>query len=107
MPDAKDNHLLAAAIRTGADAIITWNLKDFPPTIISKFDIEVQTPDEFLNNVFDLNKYEVIDAVRLQRAALKKPPYTQAQMLSSYERNKLTGFVQSLNRDLLINPRAF
>jgi predicted nucleic acid-binding protein len=97
LPDPKDNHVLAAAIRAGADAIITWNLKDFPTQMISKFDIEVQTPDEFVNNLFDLNMDEVIDAVRQQRAALKYPPYSQDQMLSSYTRNNLLGFVQSLH----------
>lgn len=98
LPDPKDNHVLAAAIRSGADAIITWNLKDFPKQIISKFEIEVQSPDEFLNNLFDLNMDEVIDAVRKQRAALKNPPYTQSQMLSSYSRNNLLCFVQSLDK---------
>jgi predicted nucleic acid-binding protein len=97
LPDPKDNHVLAAAIRAGADAIITWNLKDFPTHMISKFDIEVQTPDEFVNNLFDLNMDEVIDAVKHQRAALKNPPYTQDQMLASYTRNNLVGFVQNLH----------
>ncbi len=97
LPDPKDNHVLAAAIRAGADAIITWNLKDFLTKMISKFDIEVQTPDEFVINLIDLNLDEVLDAVKQQRAALKNPTYSQDQMLSSYKRNNLLGFVQSLH----------
>lgn len=97
LPDPKDNHVLAAAIRAGADAIISWNLKDFPTKMISKFDIEVQTPDEFVINLIDLNLDEVLDAVKQQRAALKNPTYSQDQMLLSYKRNNLLGFVQSLH----------
>lgn len=33
LPDEKDRHVLAAAIRANAQAIITFNLKDFPATI--------------------------------------------------------------------------
>jgi predicted nucleic acid-binding protein len=97
LPDPGDNHVLAAAIRARADVIVTWNLQDFPAEILSKYDIEAQTPDEFINYLFDLNKDAVIDAVKQHRAALKNPPCTPEQMLESYKRNNLHGLVKNLS----------
>jgi hypothetical protein len=40
--------VLAAAIVARADVIVTYNLKDFPATILEQYGIEAQHPDEFL-----------------------------------------------------------
>ena len=37
LPDLNDRHVLAAAIKTNADLIITNNLKDFPVDYLSSF----------------------------------------------------------------------
>lgn len=48
LPDPDDRHVLAAAIKAGANAIVTFNLKDFPGDASSKYGIEAIHPDEFV-----------------------------------------------------------
>jgi peroxiredoxin (alkyl hydroperoxide reductase subunit C) len=48
LPDQDDRHVLAAAVRSGAQVIITSNLKDFPGDVLKSFGIEPQSPDEFV-----------------------------------------------------------
>lgn len=73
LPDEDDRHVLAAAIRCGADAIITKNLKDFPDDELSPYGIQAIHPDDFVINNIDLNVAKVLEAVRKQRASLKNP----------------------------------
>lgn len=49
--DPKDRHVVAAAVKAGAQIIVTSNKRDFYDLPSG---IEVQTPDEFLSNLFDL-----------------------------------------------------
>lgn len=46
--DPKDRHVLAAAVRAGAELIVTSNTKDFPATTLNPYDIGVRSPDDFL-----------------------------------------------------------
>jgi PIN domain len=39
-PDPDDRHVLAAAIRCGADIVLTLNLKDFPEDALKPYGIE-------------------------------------------------------------------
>ncbi|MDZ4235884.1 MAG: PIN domain-containing protein, partial [Dietzia sp.] len=37
--DAKDRHILAAAIRGGAEVLVTFNTRDFPVQAVERFDL--------------------------------------------------------------------
>ncbi|MDS1141394.1 PIN domain-containing protein [Pusillimonas sp. SM2304] len=74
LPDPDDRHVLAAAIRCGASVIVTFNQRDFPAGILASYGIESQHPDEFVENLFDLDAAAVVAAAQRQRAQLKTPP---------------------------------
>ena len=66
LPDENDRHVLAAAIRCGADVIVTFNRKDFPSCHLAPYGIETQHPDEFVENLFHLDSAAVVAAAQSQ-----------------------------------------
>lgn len=74
LPDADDRHVLAAAIRAGAQTIVTHNLKDFPAEALTPFAIEAIDPDTFVEQQMDLHEGAVVATARSHRAALTNPP---------------------------------
>ncbi len=83
LPDADDRHVLAAAIRSGAQAIITFNLKDFPGAALDHYGIEAMHPDAFIEHQLDLHQGAVIATAKQHREALKNPPKTADQYIET------------------------
>jgi predicted nucleic acid-binding protein len=96
LPDPKDRHILAAAIRGRADVIVTYNLKDFPETDLRKYGIAPQHPDEFLAHILDLAPGTVCAAAQTHRKRLGNPGKTVDQYLEVLERQALNEFVAGL-----------
>lgn len=67
-PDRDDRHMLAAAIRCGANVIVTFNERNFPPEMLASYGIEPQHPDKFVDNLLDLDAAAVVSAAQCQRA---------------------------------------
>lgn len=86
LPDAKDRHVLAAAIVGRADVIVTKNLKDFPDTELAKFGIEAQHPDTFLNHQMGLDQPRFIACAKAARQMLKRPSMTPEEYIKSLDR---------------------
>ncbi len=103
LPDPDDRHVLAAAIRSSAEVIVTYNLKDFPTETLAKFDIEAQHPDDFLLSLFDLAPGQVCAAIKRQRESLRNPPKTAEEILTTLESQGLPQAVARLREfaDLL------
>ena len=96
LKDPDDRHVLAAAIRSNADTIVTFNLKDFDADELSKYDIYSEHPDEFVSNMISIYTPQVIDAVRKQRARLKNPPKSAEDFLETLHKQGLPQTVNSL-----------
>lgn len=74
LPDPDDRHVLAAAIRTRAHVIVTFNLNDFPAETLHPLGIQAQHPDEFISHLIDLAPGLVCVAAKRQRESLRNPP---------------------------------
>ncbi|KAF0244286.1 MAG: hypothetical protein FD180_2660 [Planctomycetota bacterium] len=96
LPDPDDRHVLAAAIKSGASVIVTFNATDFPEAQLAKFGIESQHPDVFVTHLIDLAPGAVVAAARDQRAALRKPPFSVAEFLDCLTRQQLPETVARL-----------
>lgn len=95
LPDKNDCHVVAAAIHTGAEAIITFNLKDFPYHILERFNLKAIHPDEFITDLIDLHSSAVIEAARAHRKGLKNPPLSTDAYLDCLLKQQLP---QSISR---------
>lgn len=100
LPDPDDRHVLAAAIRCGADAIVTYNLKDFPEDALSAYGIEAIHPDSFIFSQLDLAPSVVLTAVKQTRARLKNPPRSAEEYLGCLSEQGLTQTVSELRRSI-------
>lgn len=54
LPDAKDRHVLAAAIVGRVNVIVTYNLKDFPADKLAPYGLMAEHPDTFISHLLDL-----------------------------------------------------
>lgn len=92
LPDLDDRHVLAAAIVGHADAIVTFNLKDFPEHHVAACGVEILHPDDFLVAQYDLDPIRILKAIKANRSRLTKPPKTAMQMIATYEAQGLPQF---------------
>lgn len=98
LPDPDDRHVLAAAIRCGAQSIVTHNLKDFPREKLEPYGVEAVHPDAFVLDLIDLAPGAVLVVTQEQAAALKNPPMSLDEVLDILERNGIPRSVAELRR---------
>ncbi len=96
LPDPDDRHVVAAAIRAKSDAIVTFNLKDFPVATLKPLNLEPIHPDDFVTYQLDLNEAAVIAAATRCCRRLKNPRETGKEYLDTLLQQKLPKTVSAL-----------
>jgi hypothetical protein len=80
LPDNDDRHVVAAAIRGGAQAIVTFNMSDFPATTLAPLGLQAVGPDTFLQDQLDLSPSTVVQVIREQAAHTRSPRLSASQL---------------------------
>ena len=79
----KDRHVLAAAVASRAQVIVTQNLRDFPAELLAPFEVTAQSPDDFLTNLFFLEPERMATIVMTQANELRNPPRSVDEVLGT------------------------
>jgi predicted nucleic acid-binding protein len=92
LPDPDDRHVLAAAIKAGAQVIVTENLRDFPPGAMAEWNVEAKSPDDFVLDQISIDLKVVYACVQDIANSRRQRPETVGDVLTQMER---AGLVQS------------
>jgi hypothetical protein len=68
--DHDDRHVLAAAVKCGAQTIVTFNLKHFRDEHLGVWGIEAQSPDSFLTHQYHLDPKATILKLHTQASRI-------------------------------------
>ena len=96
LPDPDDRHVLAAAIEAEADAVVTWNVSDFPEATLAEFSLETLTPDKLVSGLISVHQTDVLAAMAEHRGSLNSPPRSVDEYLENMRRQGLKETVKCL-----------
>lgn len=96
--DPKDRHVVAAALHSDCELIVTFNLKDFPDEALTPHNLHAVHPDDFLLDQLDLYPHAVRQSLVRQAAATARPSLTLLQLIEQFEKVGLRGFPAELRR---------
>lgn len=98
LPDPGDRHVAAAAIESGAESIVTFNVKHFPRPVLNIYGIEAEHPDVFVSRLLTFNEAGVCAAVKRQRENLDNPPKSVEGYLDTLSKQGLPNVASVLGR---------
>lgn len=78
--DDADRHVLAACIVSPAHTLVTFNLKDFPPSSLEPYEVEAVHPDDFLLDQLDLHPIWTTEATKQMLRRYVYPPKDVAEL---------------------------
>jgi predicted nucleic acid-binding protein len=92
LPDPKDRHVLAAAIKAGAQVIVTANIKHFPAELLAPWNVEAKSPDDFVLDQISIDDRTVFACLQAIADSRDQRPETVDDVLGQLER---AGLVES------------
>ena len=96
--DEKDKHVLAAAVQSGADVLVTENVKDFDPPTSGQYAMPVERTSAFLNRLLEENQDQVVEAMNKMVARNRREPTTTPELVDKMATQQdLKGFAHKLN----------
>ena len=104
LPDPDDRHVLAAAIVAKADYIVTFNLKDFPPENLKRYNVEALHPDKFVSLLIEASASTVCAAAREHHLSHRNPALSAEDYLLQLERQELPHTVAALRAHCFVAP---
>lgn len=100
LPDPNDRHVLATAIRAGAEHIVTENLRDFPGECLAPYGITAVSADDFLASTFELYPAEALAAMRAMRREYHKPPFSPGKFIFDLQAKGLPKLASMLKENI-------
>lgn len=96
--DAKDKHVLAAAVKSRSDVLVTDNVKDFNPPTAGVHAMRVERLSEFLSRKLEENPDRVRSALQGMVERNKREPRTMPALIDKMaSQHELRSFAQKLN----------
>ena len=89
LPDSGDHHVLAAAIEANASVLLTFNLADFPPAMLTAHGVVARHPDDFLGELHANDPGAVEAAVEAARNHLRVTTPDIGDFIDALERQRL------------------
>lgn len=89
LPDENDIHVLATAVAGGADAILTFNARDFPRGTLHGEGVDRHDPDGFMWLMWSHAPEVVVDVVRAVHAEAERMSATPVALRGLMKRARL------------------
>lgn len=98
LPDVDDRHVLAVAIHSQAQYIVTNDLGHFPQATLSTHNITVISPDDFIEHLYiakDMGEL-IVEALAQQRNRLRNPEVSVEEFIATIQQQGLNQLGQKL-----------
>lgn len=96
--DPKDKHVLAAAVHSQSDVLVTDNVKDFHPPSTGPYAMRVERMSQFLSRKLEEHPDRVVSAMQTMVARNRRDPRTMPELLDKMTTQpELRAFAQKLN----------